>query len=184
MCLLGRPSAASTTIRLRNATRCAVVPARIQRSNVARCSVVIGKAGARFMGCTVPDPSWKYKTFHDHCTSGCCDHARDMRPQRRLRRAIKGLNAAAARPWRLRGVPTPVSCRMSNPRLKPQTCTSTRLLRSEIFASQKCLAGRVAPPDEQFKSLLSALNERGGKLTRMALAHRLGLPLVRVVGSP
>ena len=25
-----------------------------------------------------------------------------------------------------RGVPTPVSCRMSNPRLKPQTCTSTR----------------------------------------------------------
>ena len=34
---------------------------------------------------------------------------------------------AAARPWRLRGVPTPVSCRMSNPRLKPQTCTSRRL---------------------------------------------------------
>ena len=31
------------------------------------------------------------------------------------------------------------------------------LLRSEVFASQKRLAGRVAPPDEQFKSLLSAL---------------------------
>ena len=54
------------------------------------------------------------------------------------------------------------------------------LFRSEIFASQKRLAGRVAPPDEQFKSLLSALDERGGKLTRTALAHRLGLPLVRV----
>ena len=38
----------------------------------------------------------------------------------------------------------------------------------------------MAPPDEQFKSLLSALDERGGKLTRSALAHRLGLPLVRV----
>ena len=54
------------------------------------------------------------------------------------------------------------------------------LFRSEIFASQKRLAGRVAPPDEQFKSLLSALDERGGKLTRTALAHRLGLPIVRV----
>ena len=38
----------------------------------------------------------------------------------------------------------------------------------------------MAPPDEQFKSLLSALDERGGKLTRSALAHSLGLPLVRV----
>lgn len=54
------------------------------------------------------------------------------------------------------------------------------LFRSEVFASQKRLAGRVAPPDEQIKSLLSALDERGGKLTRSALAHRLGLPLVRV----
>ena len=54
------------------------------------------------------------------------------------------------------------------------------LFRSDVFASQKRLAGRVAPPDEQFKSLLSALDERGGKLTRSALAHSLGLPLVRV----
>ena len=54
------------------------------------------------------------------------------------------------------------------------------LFRAEVFASQKRLAGRVAPPDEQFKGLLSALDERGGKLTRTALAHRLGLPLVRV----
>jgi hypothetical protein len=54
------------------------------------------------------------------------------------------------------------------------------LFRSEVFASQRRLAGRVAPPDEQFKSLLSALDERGGKLTRSALANSLGLPLVRV----
>ena len=35
---------------------------------------------------------------------------------------------AAARPWRLRlrGVPMPVSCRMSNPRLKPHTWMSSR----------------------------------------------------------
>jgi hypothetical protein len=54
------------------------------------------------------------------------------------------------------------------------------LLHSEVFASQKRLAGRVAPPDDQFKSLLIALDERGGKLTRGALSHRLGIPLVRV----
>jgi hypothetical protein len=54
------------------------------------------------------------------------------------------------------------------------------LIRSEVFASQKKLAGRVAPPDDQFRSLLLALEERGGKLTRATLAHRLGLPLVRV----
>ena len=68
MCLLGRPSAANNTIRLRNTTRCAVVPARIQPCSVARCSGVIGKAGVRFMWRTVPNPNWKYKTFYDHCT--------------------------------------------------------------------------------------------------------------------
>ena len=69
MCLLGRPSAANNTIRLRNTTRCAVVPARIQPCSVARCSGVIGKAGVRFMWRTGPNPNWKYKTFCDHCTS-------------------------------------------------------------------------------------------------------------------
>jgi hypothetical protein len=54
------------------------------------------------------------------------------------------------------------------------------LLRSDVFAAQKQLAGRVAPPDEQFHHLLSALEERGGKLTRLAPAQRLGLPLVRI----
>ena len=68
MYLLGRPSAASNTMRLRNTTRCAVVPARSQRSSVARCSGVSGKAGARFMPSTVPKPGRKYKAIGDHCT--------------------------------------------------------------------------------------------------------------------
>jgi hypothetical protein len=55
-----------------------------------------------------------------------------------------------------------------------------QLFQSDIFTSQKRLAGRVVPPDEQLKGLLIALEERGGKLTRPALAHRLGMPLVRV----
>ena len=70
MYLLGRPSAASNTMRLRNTTRCAVVPARSQRSSVARCSGVSGKAGARFMASTVPKSGRKYKAIGDHCTSG------------------------------------------------------------------------------------------------------------------
>ena len=35
--------------------------------------------------------------------------------------------SGAARPWRLRGVPTPKSVRISNPRLSPPACTSSRL---------------------------------------------------------
>jgi hypothetical protein len=54
------------------------------------------------------------------------------------------------------------------------------LLGSVVFAAQKQLAGRVAPPDEQLRHLLDALDERGGKLTRLALAQRLGMPLVRI----
>ena len=55
-------------MRLRNTTRCAVVPARSPRSSVARCSGVSGKAGARFMPSTVPKPGRKYKAIGDHCT--------------------------------------------------------------------------------------------------------------------
>src|ERR1035437_5339408 len=35
--------------------------------------------------------------------------------------------SAATRPWRLRGVPTPITERMSSPRLKPLACTMSRL---------------------------------------------------------
>ena len=56
------------------------------------------------------------------------------------------------------------------------------LLGSPIYASQRQLAARVAPPDDQMRLLLSALAERGGKLSRSALAHRLALPEVRMGG--
>ena len=42
-------------------------------------------------------------------------------------RADQGSRSARERPWRLRGVPTPVSRRISTPRFKPQTCLSRRL---------------------------------------------------------
>lgn len=57
-----------------------------------------------------------------------------------------------------------------------------RLLASPTFAAQKTLAGRVGLPDDRIRACLVALDERGGKLTRGALAHVLGVPLLRVGG--
>ena len=56
------------------------------------------------------------------------------------------------------------------------------LLGSAIYASQRQLAARVALPDDKMRLLLVSLSERGGKLTRAALAQRLALPEVRLGG--
>lgn len=56
------------------------------------------------------------------------------------------------------------------------------LLSGEIYASQRQLAARVALPDETMRALLSAFSERGGKLSRAALAQRLSLPEIRLGG--
>jgi hypothetical protein len=56
------------------------------------------------------------------------------------------------------------------------------LLGSPIYASQRQLAARVAPPDDKMRLLLTSLSERGGKLSRAALATRLSLPEVRIGG--
>lgn len=56
------------------------------------------------------------------------------------------------------------------------------LLSGAIYASQRKLAARVALPDETMRSLLTALSERGGKLSRTALAQRLSLPEMRLAG--
>ncbi len=56
------------------------------------------------------------------------------------------------------------------------------LLSGGIYASQRKLAARVALPDDTMRSLLTALSERGGKLSRAALAQRLSLPEMRLGG--
>ena len=58
----------------------------------------------------------------------------------------------------------------------------TALLSGPIYASQRQLAARVALPDEKMRLLLTALSERGGKLSRAALAQRLALPEMRLGG--
>jgi hypothetical protein len=64
----------------------------------------------------------------------------------------------------------------------PADAWIARLLESPVFAAQTRLAGRLALPDDRVRAVLAALEERGGKLTRVALAHRLGQPPVRVGG--
>jgi hypothetical protein len=56
------------------------------------------------------------------------------------------------------------------------------LLVSAVYASQRQLAARVALQDEQMRRLLVSLDERGGKLSRAALAQRLGIPELRLGG--
>lgn len=56
------------------------------------------------------------------------------------------------------------------------------LLQCQVYASQRALAARVAPADEKMRKLLSGLAERGGKLSRAALAQRLSEPEVRLNG--
>ena len=56
------------------------------------------------------------------------------------------------------------------------------LFASPIYVSQKTLAARPAVEDERVRVCLQALEARGGKLTRAALARALGLPPLRVTG--
>jgi hypothetical protein len=57
-----------------------------------------------------------------------------------------------------------------------------RLLTSPVYAEQKRLAARIAPADEDLRRFLLALDSRGGKLGKTALAQRLGMPMVRIGG--
>jgi hypothetical protein len=56
------------------------------------------------------------------------------------------------------------------------------LLACPVYLSQRQLAARVALPDDHMRRLLSALDERGGKLGKAALAQRLALHEVRLAG--
>jgi hypothetical protein len=57
-----------------------------------------------------------------------------------------------------------------------------RLMASEMMALQRQMASRVALPEERIRAILVALEERGGKLTRPALAKRIGVPPMRLGG--
>lgn len=56
------------------------------------------------------------------------------------------------------------------------------LQASPAYLAQKALAARVAPADADVRSLLDALTARGGKLSKAALAQRLGMSAMRISG--
>jgi hypothetical protein len=58
----------------------------------------------------------------------------------------------------------------------------SRLIASSSYVAQKELASRGAPRDEDVQKILEALGSRGGKLTRIALAQKIEVPLVRLPG--
>ena len=57
-----------------------------------------------------------------------------------------------------------------------------RLLASDVMVAQRRAAARTHLDDARIRTILVALDERGGKLTRPALAKRLGVPVMRVGG--
>ena len=56
------------------------------------------------------------------------------------------------------------------------------LFRSPIFEQQKKLAGRSVPPEEILRSVFSALDQRGGRMTSAALARTVNYPPMRLRG--
>jgi len=58
----------------------------------------------------------------------------------------------------------------------------SRLVACSVFEDQKRFGGRGVPTDEIFFKLLTALDERGGKMTSAALARALEFPAIRLPG--
>jgi hypothetical protein len=56
------------------------------------------------------------------------------------------------------------------------------LLATSAYADQKALASRGAPSDHTVRTILVALQKRGGKLSKLALAQDAGVPLLRLPG--
>lgn len=57
-----------------------------------------------------------------------------------------------------------------------------RLLSSPVFNEQKQMAGRGIPTDDVLAKMLATLDQRGGKMTSIALVRALGFPEVRMPG--
>ena len=57
-----------------------------------------------------------------------------------------------------------------------------RLVATDLFKAQRRQAARTALSDERIRAILTALDARGGTLTRTALAAALGVPAFRLDG--
>lgn len=57
-----------------------------------------------------------------------------------------------------------------------------KLLVSDLYKAQLNMVRRNPPPNEQVAMILAALDERGGKMTQMALARAISYPEMRMAG--
>lgn len=64
----------------------------------------------------------------------------------------------------------------------PEAAWIDRLFETDLFAAQRRQAARTALSDERIRTILAALDGRGGRLAGAALARRLGVPLFRLEG--
>ena len=64
----------------------------------------------------------------------------------------------------------------------PEAAWIDRLFETDLFAAQRRQAARTALSDERIRTILAALDRRGGRLAGAALARRLGVPLFRLEG--
>jgi hypothetical protein len=74
-----------------------------------------------------------------------------------------------------------------DPRTSPVPATASadwpgRLVRSPIYQAQRQAVRKFAPEEELVVQLLEALTNQGGSMTPAALAHRVGLPAIRLDG--
>ncbi|HET6763522.1 MAG TPA: BREX-2 system phosphatase PglZ, partial [Longimicrobiaceae bacterium] len=58
----------------------------------------------------------------------------------------------------------------------------TSLLASEVYAAQRALAGRLAPPDGTVRTFLELSGRHHGRIPRGALVRALGQPEIRIRG--
>ena len=77
--------------------------------------------------------------------------------------------------------PTQVSSATSGQPVPPPDWLAA-LLASPLFMEQKKLGGRTVPADDVFGRLLASLDTAGGKLTAVALARKLNMPVFRLRG--
>jgi hypothetical protein len=78
--------------------------------------------------------------------------------------------------------PKPAEPRRGDTPVAEKSAWIEKLLTSETMKSQRKQAARTPISDERLRAVLGALDERGGKLTRPALASRLRMPALRVGG--
>ena len=128
-----------------------------------------GLAGWREAAPEIPD-WWQWRAEPSRCPS--------PNAWRRARTAGASAGAPSSRP----GETGDLFAQVEREAPRPAETWIDRLLDTDLFAAQRKQARGTSLPEERVRAILAALDARGGKLTGVALAERLGVPLFRLGG--